>query len=261
MSRWLTEAHENYRLGLWRGHSCLPRRDSSRRLLWWAVTRSRKAANFRAFSEEAFGLRLSSRRLNCPRMSRLQPISLRRLIWLSVLTWRVTAQTLSATPSGTFDLQLEKHAGPGASIVWFVASDSHLYFVVTSPRGYLEFQTTREGLVERTNSLGAEPVSGFDVDQAGNSWVLHGGGSHLTKFNSEGEPSRTLELQSPIVSFAVSGGRPIGVRPNLRFRLFLRPGCSSQSNPIDWAFCAHGVQRSTFLRSRARTLQVLQLCG
>jgi hypothetical protein len=45
MSGRLTEEHENYRLGLWRGHSCLPRRDSSRRLL-----------DFRAFSEEALGL-------------------------------------------------------------------------------------------------------------------------------------------------------------------------------------------------------------
>ena len=99
---------------------------------------------------------------------------IKRLVWLFLLTWQISAQTVPAAPSGTFDLQLERRGGPGASIRAFVARKSHLYFAVSSPSGSLEFQTTREGFVERTNSIGAEEVSGFDVDEAGSSYVLHG---------------------------------------------------------------------------------------
>ena len=80
-------------------------------------------------------------------------MSIKRLVWLFFLTWQMSAQTVPTAPSGTFDLQLEKRGGAGASIIAFVARNSHRYFAVSSPNGFLEFQTTREGLVQRTGSV------------------------------------------------------------------------------------------------------------
>ena len=186
-------------------------------------------------------------------------MSIKRVVWLFFLTWQISAQTVPAAPSGTFDLQLEERGGPGASIIAFVARNSHLYFAVSSPNGFLEFQTTREGSVERTNSIGAEQVSGFDVDAAGNSYVLHGG-SRLTEFNSEGEFMRTLNLQSPIVSFAISGGRPIGVRPDggLRFLEGSGGGLTLAAYPSPWLLFAIEPDRLGILRPEGPTLHLFR---
>jgi hypothetical protein len=184
---------------------------------------------------------------------------IKRLASLFLLTWQISAQTAPAAPSGTFDLQLEKLGGPGASITAFVARKSHLYFAVSSPSGFLEFQTTREGLVERTNSIGTEEVSGFDVDEAGNSYVLHGG-SRLSEFSSEGAFKRTLSLQSPIVSFALSGGRPIGVSQDGSLHFLDGPGggFTLSAYPSPWLLFGIEPDRLGVLRPQGPTLHLFK---
>lgn len=189
----------------------------------------------------------------------MRTMSIQRLVWLFFLTGQMSAQTGPTAPSGTFDLQLENRGGAGASIIAFVARNSHLYFAVSSPNGFLEVQTTREGLVERTNSIGAEQVSGFDVDEVGNSYVLHGG-SRLTEFNSEGAFRRTLNLQGPIVSLAVSGGRPIGVRPDGSLHFLDGPGggFTLAEYPSPWLLFAIEPDRLGVLRPQGPTLHLFR---
>jgi hypothetical protein len=66
------------------------------------------------------------------------------------------AQPSAVEPLGTFELQLEQRAGLSGSIAFFVARNSHLYFVVCGANGWLAFQTDTEGIVQSTGSLGAE---------------------------------------------------------------------------------------------------------
>jgi hypothetical protein len=187
-------------------------------------------------------------------------MSIKRLVLLFPLTVAVSGQTMPIASSGTFDLRLEQRGGPGASIVAFVARNSHMYFAVSSPNGSLELQTTREGLVERTVSIGAEQVSGFDVDEAGNSYVLHGS-SRLTEFNSQGGLSRTLNLRSPIVSFTVSGGRPIGVSPDGRVHFLDGPGggFALSAYPPPWFLFEIEPDRFGVLRPQGPTLHLLRM--
>ena len=45
---------------------------------------------------------------------------------LAILSWQMLAQTAPVIPSGTFDLHVEERVGRGASIIFFVARNSHL---------------------------------------------------------------------------------------------------------------------------------------
>jgi hypothetical protein len=186
-------------------------------------------------------------------------MSIKNFVWFLSLTWQISAQTVPVAPSGTFDLELEKRAGPGASLTSFVARNSHLYFAVASPNGSLEFQTTQDGFIERTSSIGPEQVSGFDVDEAGNSWVLDGS-FHLTEFDSKSELRRTLDLPNPIVSFALSGGRPIGTRPDGVLHFLDGPGggFTLSAYPPPWLLFAIDPDRLGVLSPQGPTLHLFR---
>src|SRR5438552_3782011 len=99
----------------------------------------------------------------------------------AILTSQIPAHTPPIIPSGTFDIHLQQLAGSGAPIAFFVARNSHLYFVVSTANGSMVFLTTEDGVVQSAGSLGPEPISAFDVDEAGNSYVLYRD-SHLAEF-------------------------------------------------------------------------------
>jgi hypothetical protein len=127
----------------------------------------------------------------------------------------ILAQPSAVEPLGTFELQLEQRAGRAGSIAFFVARNSHLYFVVSGANGWLAFRTDAEGIVQSTGSLGAEPISAFDSDGDGNSFLLRGN-SQLTEFDGAWNIKKELSLQAPIMSFALVEGRPMGVGANSR---------------------------------------------
>ena len=121
----------------------------------------------------------------------------------------LAAQAAPIEPLGSFDLHLQR----GDSIKFFVARNAQLYFAVSTANGPLVFKTTEDGALQSINSLGAERISGFDMDAAGNPFVLFGD-SHLTEFDSEWRVKQTLTLQTPVTSFAIVNGRPMGVGPD-----------------------------------------------
>src|SRR5580693_944902 len=84
------------------------------------------------------------------------------------------AQSSAVEPLGTFDLSPEQRPGPSGPVTFFVARQSHLYFVVSGTSGSLAFQTDPDGNVQSAVSFGAEPISDFDVDGDGISFVLRG---------------------------------------------------------------------------------------
>ena len=114
--------------------------------------------------------------------------------------------------------------------------------------------------MERTNSIGAEQVSGFDVDSAGNSYVLHGG-SRLTEFNSEGEFRRTLRSAKPRWSRSRyraagrSGSPPDG---GLRFLEGSGGGFTLAAYPSPWLLFAMEPDRVGVLRAEGPTLHVFR---
>jgi len=104
------------------------------------------------------------------------------VVLLAVAGRMMPAQLPTVRPLGTFDLHLRPRAGSRGSITFFVARNSHLYFVVSGRNSASEIQTDDYGKVQGIGSLGAAPIAGFDVDGHGNSFVLSGGSS-LSQFD------------------------------------------------------------------------------
>ncbi len=179
----------------------------------------------------------------------------------AVLGCQVSAQTTPVAPLGAFDLGLEERSGPGSEVIFFVARASHLYFAASSPGGYLEFQTSEEGLMESTGSLGSEPVDGFDVDEAGNRFALHGG-VRLSEFDREGKFERTLSLASGFVGLSLIGSKPAGITRDGVMR-FLEPPDSGigtlQEYPPPWLLFTVGNDRLGVLRPEAPAIHTFQV--
>jgi len=130
---------------------------------------------------------------------RLSGMPKRYIVALFAMLGRaILAQPSAVEPVGTFELQLEQRAGRSGSIAFFVARNSHLYFVVSGANGSLAFQTDTEGMVQSTGSLGAAPISGFASDGDGNSFLLRGN-SQLTEFDGDWKIKKELNLETPIV--------------------------------------------------------------
>jgi hypothetical protein len=169
------------------------------------------------------------------------------------------AQSSAVEPLGAFDLLLEQRAGPSSSVEFFVARNSHLYFVVSGTSGSLAFQTEADGTVQNTASLGPEPISGFEVDRDGISFLLRGN-SRLTEFDSAWKVGKELSLPSPIVSFALMEGRPMGVGADSRvFYLDTQEGALQlEEYPPPWVLFTAGPHRLGILRPKASSLHLIR---
>jgi hypothetical protein len=177
---------------------------------------------------------------------------------LAMLGRAMLAQPSAVEPLGTFELQLEQRAGRSSSIAFLVARNSHLYFVASGADGSLGFRTDTEGTVQSTGSLGAEPISAFDSDDGGNSFLLLGN-SRLTEFDGDWKIKKELSLEAPIVSFALVDGRPMGVGANSRVAYLdtQEGGFNLEAYPPPWVLFSAGRHRLGVLRSNEPLLVLL----
>ncbi|HEY3836243.1 MAG TPA: energy transducer TonB [Bryobacteraceae bacterium] len=114
----------------------------------------------------------------------------------------------------TFDLGLDRLAGPGSTIRFAVARGSHLYSAAFSPTTTVLLRTAEDGSLESKTELEGT-IAGFDADESGQVYVLRTPTLVLT-LDPEWRVTEARTLLSPVVSLAAVGGRPMGIGADAR---------------------------------------------
>jgi hypothetical protein len=163
-------------------------------------------------------------------------------------------------PSASFDLHLEQRIGSGASVNFFVARESHLYFAVSDSHGALAIEADPQGNVESSIPLGSGKITGFDVDAAGNIYVLSAG-SGLTVYDPNGGVQRTFHPQPAAVAFALVGGKAMlaDEAEGLHFAGEEHPGFTLSAWPRPWTLFSLGTDRLGIWSPVGKTLVSLPL--
>jgi hypothetical protein len=181
-----------------------------------------------------------------------------RFLILAAMGWGLLAQPPAAAPVATFGLKLEQQIGSGASVSFFVARESHLYFVSSGSGSTVVIQTDLKGTIENWIPRGTERVAGIDVDDEGNLYVLSEN-SWLTVFSPNGGIRRTLHLEPRVIAFAVVGGKVMVADENdrLHFLETEQAGFTLSAYPRPWKLFGFGANKLGIWRPQGPTLGVL----
>jgi hypothetical protein len=157
-----------------------------------------------------------------------------------LLLFPIPVLTMAVEGPSTIDPHLEGTMGPGVSVEFFVARDSHLYFVGCGSDECAAVQTNLKGAIENTIPLPGEKVSAFDVDGDGSLYFLSRD-SFLTVFGSNGVIGRTIHIEPKAVTFSLVEDKPMVAHDDNRVRFMDsdNPGFELSEWPRPWRILGH----------------------
>ncbi len=183
-----------------------------------------------------------------------------RLAISLALACQLFAQAPAAAPLFTFDLQLNDRMAPGASLTFFVARASHLYFVGSDLHDTIVLQTDPQGKFQSSTTLGIPTTAAFDVDEECNLYALSDD-SWMTVFYPGGGIQRTIRLEPKAITFALVANKPMIAFSDDRLHFLEngRPRFTLSSWPRPWTLFGVGSDRLGIWRPAGPTLSLLQM--